>query len=133
MSIFNLCPHNFDLYEESQFEDLKQVNPTTWVADGVKGQARLSLLSAGQLRIKTSTIPNGDVEGVPTVKTQYGDLEGLPENVTDKDVLIVSLPAQSMAIASGHPLASRMASPYKVVRLASDTSKVLGCMGLSFQ
>lgn len=133
MAIFNLCPHSFDLYAEDQFVNLQQLNPTTWVADGVVGEPKLSLPSVGSIRIATRTVEAEHVEGIPAVVTQYGDAVGIPEGVGETDILIVSLPAQSMAKAAGHPLAAQMGSPYKVVRLASNTSTVLGCMGLSFQ
>ena len=71
--------------------------------------------------------------GYPTVRTRYGELTGLDISITSEDILIVSLPTQSMAIASGHPLASQMASPYKVVRAKDNPSAVIGCLGLSFQ
>lgn len=133
MAIFNLCPHSFDLFREDQFVNLQQLNPTTWVADGVGGSPKLSFGSVGSIRIATTTVETEAVDGIPTVKTEYGDAIGIPEGVGATDILIVSLPAQSMAKAAGHPLAAQMGSPYKVVRLASNTSTVLGCMGLSFQ
>jgi hypothetical protein len=88
--------------------------------------------STGNARISTSTVEGETIEGVATVKTVYGELTGVPE-LGDRDYLIVSLPTQSMAKSSGHPLASKMASPYKVVRDRANTSNVLGCLGLSFQ
>jgi len=133
MAIINLCPHSFDVYNESQFVNLEQTNPTTWVADGIEGEAIVSIPSSGSIRIATSTIPSVDIKGIPTVITKYGEATGIPQNVNHGDVLVVSLPAQSMAKAANHPLASQMGSPYKAVRLRSNTSTVLGCMGLSFQ
>ena len=133
MAIINLCPHNFDVYNESQFTNLEQTNATTWVADNVEGKAVLSIPSSGSIRIATTTVEGNPVQGIPTVVTQYGEAVGIPNNVTNDDTLVVSLPAQSMAKAANHPLAAQMGSPYKVVRLRSNTSTVLGCMGLSFQ
>lgn len=132
MAIINLCPHSFDVYKESQFTNLEQTNATTWVADGVKGEAILSVSSSGSIRIATTTVEGNPVQGIPTVKTVYGEAIGIPD-VNSDDVLVVSLPAQSMAKAANHPLAAKMGSPYKVVRLRANTSTVLGCMGLSFQ
>lgn len=129
----NLTPHSIDIYSESAFVNLQQLNPTTWVADGVEGEPLVQCPSEGVARISTTTVQIGVIDGVPLYKTQYGDITGIPDDVTDEDILIVSLPLQSMAIASGHPLAPQMASPYQVVRLASNTSTVLGCTGLSFQ
>ncbi len=132
MAIINLCPHNFNVYAEEQFTNLEQTNATTWVADGVKGEAILSLASSGSIRIATTTVEGNPVQGIPTVKTVYGEIIGIPD-VNSDDVLVVSLPAQSMAKAANHPLAAQMGNPYRVVRLRSNTSTVLGCMGLSFQ
>ena len=131
--IINLTPHNVDVFNEVQFVNLERVNATTLIADSVEGNAILSLPSVGSIRITTSTIEGATIDSVPTVKTVYGEAVGIPENVTADDTLVVSLPAQSMAKAANHPLASQMASPYKVVRLRSNTSTVLGAMGLSFQ
>lgn len=131
--IINLCPHKVDFYPEAAFQNLEQLNPTTWVADSVdESKLMQSFEASGTARISTKTVPANDVDGIPCVTTQYGELTGFPE-IHEGDVYIVSLPTQSMAKASGHPLASVMASPYKVVRLRSNTSNILGCMGLSFQ
>ena len=132
--IINLTPHNVDVFNEVQFINLERVNATTLIADGVNGDPVLSLPSSGSIRINTTTVEGDLINGIiPTVKTVYGEAVGIPDNVTNDDVLVVSLPAQSMAVAALHPLASQMASPYKVVRLRSNTSTVLGCMVLSFQ
>ena len=134
MAVFNLCPHSFDLFKEDQFVNLQQLNPTTWVADGVDGVSIVTLPSEGSIRIATSTVEIEPIDGnIPSVKTEYGDAVDIPDFIKPHDILIVSLPAQSMAKAANHPLAAQMGSPYKVVRLASNTSTVLGCMGLSFQ
>ena len=133
MSIINLTPHSVDFYNESQFVNLEQTNPTTLVADSVEGAALLNLPSSGSIRIATSTVEGEPIDGIPTVKTVYGEAVGIPESIEPTDTLVVSLPAQSMAKAANHKLASQMASPYKVVRLRSNPSTVLGCMGLSFQ
>jgi hypothetical protein len=66
------------------------------------------------------------------VATEYGELTGVPEGVTQDDRLIVSLPAKSTAVAAGHPLAGQMVSPYKVVRSRGNGSLVLGCMGFTY-
>jgi len=133
MTIINLTPHNFDVYAEFQFINLERVNATTLIADGVEGNAILSLSSSGSIRIDKTEEEWRTIHGIPTVVTKYGEATGIPDNVQPSDVLVVSLPAQSMAVAAKHSLASQMASPYKVVRLRSNTSTVLGAMGLSFQ
>ncbi|MFQ3619170.1 MAG: hypothetical protein SNJ57_19470 [Cyanobacteriota bacterium] len=132
MKVINLTPHTVQFYAETQFVNLRSTGPTVWVADGVEGDPIAEFESSGSARIATSTVEGESINGIPTVRTHYGEAVGLPESVDPGDVLIVSLPMQSMAKSSGHPLASQMAAPYKVVRLASDTSKVLGAMGLTF-
>lgn len=130
MTIRNFTPHFFDVYAQSQFVGFEQVNPTTFVADGVEGDAILSLPSEGSVRIATSTQELGvDASGVPAYKTVYGEASGFPLDLNDGDVVIVSLPVVSSLNASGSPLAKYAASPYKAVRLRSNTSQVLGALG----
>jgi hypothetical protein len=132
MTVFNLTPHSIEVYPEDAFTGLTQVNPTTWTADSViEAMAYKSYPSAGSCRIKTSTVEIAAIDGIPAVSTEYGVLEGIPAEATLQDTLIVSLPAQSMAKASRSEWAAAMVAPYKVVRLASNTSVVLGCMGLT--
>lgn len=132
MSFINLTPHSVQVFDEAQFAGLEQINPTTWVADSVKGEPIADFKSAGVLRISTETVELNPVKGVPMVATKYGQLTGVPEGVTPDDRLVVSLPAKSMAQAAGHPLAGQMVSPYKVVRSRENGSLVLGCMGFTY-
>jgi len=126
-------PHSFDVYNESQFVGLEAINPTTWVADSVEGSPIVSLPSSGSVRMATSTTPMGvDEKGIATFKTVYGEPAGFPQDLVEGDVVIVSLPVVSMMHAANHPLAQYVASPYKAVRLKSNTSTVLGCMGYTF-
>lgn len=130
--IFNLTPHSIDVYPEDAFVGLVQVNPTTWTAESViEAMCYKVYPSVGSCRIKTSTVEIHAIDGVPSVATEYGALEGIPYKATLEDTLIVSLAAQSMAKASGSEWATTMVAPYKVVRLASNTSQVLGCMGFN--
>jgi len=130
MTIINLTPHGVQVFVQDQFTGLEQLNPTTWVADSVRGNPILDIASVGSLRISTSTVDSTPIDGVPVVDTSYGDLVGLPTDY-DGQFMVVSLPCQSMAKQSGNPLASKMLAPYKVVRLRSNTSQVLGCMGFT--
>ena len=131
MTIRNLTPHAVHFYSESRFGGLEQLNPTTFVADSVEGEPIVQVESEGVLRVATSTVDAGSVGNIPMVETAYGDITGVPEDVEPSDILVVSLPALSMAKQSGHPLASQMACPYRVVRQRGNTSAVLGAMGLS--
>ena len=134
MSVFvNLTPHSIEVYPESAFADLEQLNPTTWVADGVdKLQAIASFPSVGMARISTKTEEVGPLLGIPMVATTYGEATGIPNDLHLNSRLIVSLPMQSMAKASEHPMADQMVAPYRVVRSRSDGSVVLGCMGFTY-
>ncbi len=129
--IINLTPHIINVFSEDQFVNLEQANPTTWVADGVVGQAVAEYPSKGVARIAPITTDDDSIEGIPVVKTTYGEAVGIPEGIGPDDILIVSLPMQSMAKESGHPLAAQMVSPYKVVRSRQNGSLVLGCMGFT--
>lgn len=131
MTFINLTPHSVEVFREDQFTGLEQVNQTTWVADGVEGKPVAEFRPEGLLRISTETVDTESVEGIPMVATEYGELTGVPENVGENDLLIVSLPAKSMATAACHSLAKKMVSPYKVVRSRENGSLVLGCMGFT--
>ena len=131
MTIRNLLPHSADFYSESAFQGLEQINPSTWVADSVEGPALLSIPSEGMLRISTSTTEAEPIAGIPTVVTAYGAVTGVPEDVSPDDVLVVSLPALSMAVAARHWLVRQMVAPHKVVRQRGNTGTVLGAMGLT--
>lgn len=131
MAILNLTPHSIDVYAEGNFVNLEQVNPTTWTAEGIKGEAIASFPSVGSVRVQVKTVEADPLEGIPCVKSLYGEIEGVPD-CTNLDTLIVSLPSIAMAKAAGMPIASQMVAPYKVVRLASNTSQVLGCMGFTY-
>jgi hypothetical protein len=134
MKIWNLTPHNIDIFHPSQFIDLVSKGPTVLNADGFEGSPIASYPSMGEARIATYTeVVTTNPEMGEVVTTRYGEATGIPEGIESGDVIIVSLPMQSMAAAAGHPLAEQMASPYKVVRSAQNGSLVLGCMGLSFQ
>jgi hypothetical protein len=130
----NLTPHSVEVYTENAFEGLKQINPTTWVADSVYTEQAVGVFpSQGLARISVSTQEIEQLPGnIPAVKTTYGAATGIPDDVQPEDILIVSLPMQSMAKASGHPLANQMVAPYQVVRDAANTSIVLGCMGFTY-
>lgn len=133
MAYIALVPHSVDVYVESAFENLEQINPTTWVADLVYSEQAVAVFpSRGVARIATKTVEVGLIDTIPCVRTEYGEAVGIPSEVAEEDILIVSLPMQSMMKASGHPLANRAVAPYKVVRDRADTSKVLGCMGFTF-
>ena len=133
MKYINLTPHVISIYTSTQFVGLKQTNSTNWVADGVKGNPILEVESSGCARISVCTEEIGIVgDGVLIAHSTYGDAVGFPSDVTQDDVLIVSLRLQLRAKMIEHPLAKQLVSPYKVVRSADDGNIVLGAMGFTY-
>jgi hypothetical protein len=132
MRYINLTPHPISVYNGSQFVNLVQINPTTWVADAVNGDSILSIDSTGVARISTSTKIINNVNGIDFYATTYGDIVGIPDDIDSDDILVVSLPTVSNAKASNHALANQLVSPWGVVRLASDPNQVLGCQGFTY-
>ena len=129
----NLTPQWSEVYPAAAFVGLEQVNPTTWVADSVdKTQAIATYESQGVARIQTTTKELQAINEVPMVTTTYGEATGIPSGFYRDTKIIVSLPMQSMARASNHPLANVMVAPYQVVRQKDNGSVVLGCMGFTF-
>lgn len=132
MRVVNLTPHQIQVYRPGDFIGLEQSNPTTWVADSVGGAAIATYASEGCARISVSTqAVESDLPG-ETVATQYGEATGIPSDLDGTEILIVSLPMQSMAKQAGLPQAGQMVAPYKVVRSKSNGSVVLGCMGFTY-
>lgn len=132
MKVINLTPHSVQVYAQEQFINLEQLNPTTWVADGVEGAPLAEYPSDGCARIKVdSQLVNSALPGV-TVKSVYGDATGIPDGLEGTEVLVVSLPMQSMAKQAGLSEAGQMVSPYGVVRSRANGSVVLGCMGFTY-
>ena len=121
------------------FQGLEQLNPSTWVAETCCAEQAISVFpSEGSARISVTTEDLGLGYGdIPMVATVYGEAIGIPE-CEDDDVLIVSLPMQSMMKASDHPRSGQCVSPYKVVRNKVDLggkvvagSTCYGCMGFT--
>ena len=134
MSAFvKLTPHSIEVYPESAFVGLDKFNPYAWVADSVdKNEALASFPSEGIARITTQTIEIAPLLGIPMFATTYDEATGIPNDLHPNTRLIVSLPMQSMAKASEHPMADQMVVPYRVVRSSADGSVVLGCMGFTY-
>lgn len=129
--IVNLTPHSVQVYSSESFVGLEQTNPTTWLADAVEGSPIATYESNGVARVKVSSADDEPIAGVPTVKSIYGSIEGLPE-YQDGVFYIVSLPLISAALNTGRTTKDLL-SPYQVVRSRSNGSLVLGCMGFARQ
>lgn len=129
MTIRVFVPHSFDVFAQDQFVNLELVKGS-FVADAVEGEPVFSAPSEGSIRMPmTKEFLGKDSNGIPVYKTVYGEPEGFPTDLKEGDIVITSLPVLANMNASGHPMASFVASPSDVVRLRSNTSTVLGCMG----
>lgn len=132
MKVLNLTPHSVEVYADDQFVGLEQSSPTTWVADGVEGDPIAAYRSQGVARISVVTESVQSILPGETVATTYGQATGIPVDLDGTEVLIVSLPMQSMAKQAMLNEAGQMVAPYKVVRSKSNGSVVLGCMGFTY-
>ena len=132
MKVLNLTPHSVQVYDANQFIGLEQTNPTTWVADGVNGDPVAAYPSQGVARISVATEAVQSVLPGEVVATTYGEATGIPDGLDGTEVLIVSLPMQSMAKQAALNEAPQMVAPYKVVRSKANGSVVLGCMGFTY-
>ena len=134
----NFTPHVINLIKKEDLVGLTQVNATTWVAEGfVEGGAPyLTIESEGEIRIDVTTVTREAVRvvnyNIPAVNTKYGAISGLPFLVAPEDLLIVSLPTQTNAAAAGLDIVDKLVTPFKVVRMKSNTSVILGALGVSF-
>lgn len=132
MKVLNLTPHSVQVYYASQFIGLEQTNATTWVADGVDGDPVAAYPSQGVARISVATKTVQSALPGETVATTYGEATGIPDDIDGTEILIVSLPMQSMAKQAALNEAPQMVSPYKVVRSKANGSIVFGCMGFTY-
>ena len=69
MRIWNLTPHTM------HYDD---------------GNTVRAILSDGAVRLDQVTQDAEPIDGLATVRTSYGDLQGLPEGIAEGDVLLVS-------------------------------------------
>ena len=46
-----------------------------------KGEITKVIQPTGLARLKVATVPTGEIDGVPVTRTQFGEPEGLPEQV----------------------------------------------------
>lgn len=143
MEIRNHTPHSVVIYPEAAFNNLRHEGRTL-VADGVGYDSsdppiaeyhpienlqpiRISsdAIAAEEIHLEGGSFKIYEIDRTAPIK-------GLTEaDLAGEFLLIVSERTKMQAIAIGHPIAQRMIYPYNVVRLSSDTTKVLGCMGFS--
>jgi len=91
------------------------------------GEVMLTIPASGQIaRCAETTTPVGEVDGVPVVRKDYGELVGLPPEVEGGDHYVVS----ALVSAAGAKLGRRdLYSPADLVR--DDQGRVVGCKSLA--
>lgn len=74
-------------------------------------------------RVDTVDVPDGDIDGIPVVRTQFGAVSGLPDSSPDV-VFVVSLLVLNAATDRDD-----LVAPGALVR--DDAGRPIGCRGFS--
>lgn len=91
MAIINLTPHDITVFLSN---DEKKIYPR----------------SGRVARVSVKAEPIGEVDGVPTVQIEYGEIEGLPER-PDGNYYIVSVLVLQAAERLDHPMLPWLLAP----------------------
>ena len=106
--IRNLTPHDINIVRDGKIDRIIK-------ADGVVARA------------KQSTSPQGELDGIPIIKMEFGEPENLPEPEVNV-FLIVSLPTAQAAIKAGRDTADLRLTSLPV---RDDKGQIIGCESLS--
>jgi hypothetical protein len=135
--IINLTYSAINIYHPSDLVGLTRVSDIQWLALGTEGRPIMSFPSEGALKINTTMnledpfiLENetGQVV-IPVYQVTLLEVEGLPDDISPEDSLIVMQQTKIKAINSGYPLASQMVCPTYPV-LYRETGGLIGYMGL---
>lgn len=88
----------------------------------------LDLPSEGEIRVQEQRTPAGEINCVPCTRVIYGAIAGLPVDLADGDVLVVSLLCVP-ALRGRLPDTVTLATPGVLVR--DEQGRPTGCMGLT--
>lgn len=86
------------------------------------GEVTRVLQPEGLVRLKTVTVPAGEIDGIPVTRTEFGQPEGLPE--FKEGVFIVV----SQLVKTALPSRSDLLVPAEVVR--DENGNIVGCKSL---
>lgn len=104
MKIVNLTPHQINFVDDN-------------------GVAILTVEPSGTLaRVTTATVITGEINGIPTTETRFGEVEGLPEKEEGVIFLVSSLVAQRCQDRDD------VFIPNESVR--DDKGRIIGCKSL---
>ena len=109
MQLVNLTPHKITIIN-SDGETIREIAPSGTIA-----------------RAASTVVDDGSVDGVPIVRTTFGQVEGLPEP-SDDIMYIVSSLTVSAARRSGRTTKDLLI-PGRMVR--DEEGVILGCQALS--
>ena len=110
MKLVNLTPHTLNVYAADKTTEL------------------FSVPSSGTVRVATTELVVGDLNGVPVVKTEYGACEGLPAP-EDGTTYIVSILVLQALNGTRNDVVAPNTSPKAAVRSADG--KILGVTGFT--
>ena len=102
MALINLTPHDIIVVSEAQ---------------------TITLPSQGVCRVSSTSVLVGEHEGTPLYKVEFGQVEGLPDQV-DGVLYIVSA-----LVKSAVPHRNDVVSPTEYVR--DSEGRIIGCKGFS--
>lgn len=91
------------------------------IVDAEGNQVR-TFETSGQVRLKATTVPSGEIDGVKVTTTQFGEPEGLPE--FEEGVYYIV----SQLVKSALPLRKDLLVPAEVKR--DEKGNIVGCQSL---
>lgn len=124
MKYRNLTPHAMSFYRESDVTPLGNTGSFVLKQPGTAP----ALTLPGEtpcVRCTCSEQPAGEIDGIPVVRLEYGELENLP-GPEEGVVLICSQKAAARARETGR---TDVFCPARMVR--DETGRIIGCTALS--
>jgi hypothetical protein len=91
------------------------------IVDGMNKVIR-TIESSGLIRLAAKTVSDGNIDGVPTSKTVFGEPEGLPDFVDGTFIIV------SQLVKSALPKRADLLVPAEVVR--DEKGNIIGCKSL---
>ena len=103
-------------------KSIKNLTPHTITIVDCEGKVIRAIESSGLIRLKATTVSQGEADGIPLSKTVFGDPIGLPEFNSDTFLIV------SQLVKTAFPKRSDLVVPAEVVRDEKNT--IIGCKSL---